>query len=219
MAVIAFPVPQADFGDQLPVQVVDWDLKLYQEMSIAGNGEFQTKDLAPGLWEGNVTLRPMLHTVARGWKARLNALDGMHTFYLANPLGWWPAADPNGTIYAASAPAIGTIGGNRKELTFTGLPGGYVLSSGDFFHVAYAGGTRRGLFQIVTGGNASVGGITPSLEVRPHLQAGITDGMAVSFKRPSAKVKLITGTADISFHNANRDRITFSVRQTLQAGN
>lgn len=218
MAVITFPIPQADFGDQLPVQVVDWNLKLFQEMSMAGNGEFQTKDLAPPVWEGNVTLRPLLKTVARGWEARINALDGMHPFYLANPLGWWPAKDPGGSIYGLSAPTIGVIGGNRKELTFTGLPANYVLSSGDFFHVAYAGGTRRGLFQIVTGGNASAGGITPSLEVRPHLQAGITDGLTVSFKRPSAKVKMVPGTVSLTWHNANRDRITFSVRQTLQAG-
>lgn len=218
MAAITFPIAQASFGDLLPVQNVDWEANWLQELSQAGNGEFLVHDLAPRLWVGQVTLRPLLNTVARGWKARLDALDGgLHTFYLANPLGWYPALDPGGTILASAAPVIGTIEANRKELSITGLPSGYVISSGDFFAVSY-GTTRRGLFQFVGEGTANGFGTLAAIEVRPHIQAGITDGLAIMLKKPAAKVKIIPGSLSMQMHSANRSRISFSVRQTLQAG-
>ncbi len=219
MAAITFPIAQASLGDLLPVQSVNWEPTWLQELSQAGNGEFLVHDLGPRLWEGQVTLRPLLHTVARGWRAKLDALDGgVHTFYLANPLGWYPALDPGGTILAAAAPAIGTIEANRKELSITGLPPGYVISSGDFFAVAYGGGTRRGLFQFVGEGTANGFGTLAAIEVRPHLQAGITNGLAIMLKKPAAKVKILPGSLTSPMHSANRTRISFSVRQTLQAG-
>ena len=219
MAAITFPIPQANLGDLLPVQIVDWQPQHFQEMSQGGNGEFLVADLAPRLWVGQVTLRPLLNTVARGWRAKLDAMDGgLRTMYLANPLGWYPALDPGGSILAASAPVIGVIETNRKELSITGLPAGYVISSGDFFAVAYSGGTRRGLFQFVGEGTANGMGTLAAIEVRPHIQAGITAGLAIMLKKPAAKVKIVPGTLNSAMHNANRTRISFSVRQTLQAG-
>lgn len=215
---ISFPIPQNQLGDLLPVQVVDWNLETYQELSMQGNAEFLAADLASPLWTGNVTLRPLLHTDARAWMARLNALDGsIYPFYLANPLGWWPKADPGGSATTGLTPTINTINANRKELTFAGLVDGYVISPGDFFSVSYASGARRALFQCVTGATAGGSGTTASIEVRPHIQAGISAGASVSFAKPAAKVKIVPGTLTSQFYNANRTRINFSVRQTLQA--
>jgi hypothetical protein len=217
---LTFPLSQATLGDILPVQIVNWSLRTFQELSTAGDGEFQAKDLAPPLWMGGVTLRPLLHTQARGMMAKLRALDGsINSFYLANPLGWYPAADPGGLIYGASTPQIATINANRKELTISGLPANYELTEGDFFTVAYAGGLRTAMFQIVNSVTASGAGLTPSVEVRPHISTGIVTTLPVNFAKPAAKVKIVPGTLDDSMHNANRTRISFQVRQTLQAGN
>ncbi|KFL31486.1 hypothetical protein JP75_08065 [Devosia riboflavina] len=219
MTAITFPIPQADLGDLLPVQSVTWELVRQQEFSGLGSGEGLAADLAPALWEGDVSLRPLLHTKARGLVAKFDALDGaIQTFFLANPLGWWPATDPGGVIYGASNPEIGFIATNRKELSFTDLPPNYVLSAGDMFMVEYGTPARRALHRLVGDITANGSGTTGLVEVRPHLRSGIVEGLAASFKRPAAKVKLIPNTLTQQFHSANRTRISFRVRQTLAAG-
>lgn len=218
MAALSFPLAQVAFANLLPVQSVDWTPLWQQELSGLGSGEFVTHDLAPQLWQGNVTLKPLLHTANRAMMAKLTALSSAEAFYLANPLAWWPAADPGGVLYGASAPTIKSIATNRKEVAFAGLPPGYVLSSGDFWAADYGSPSRRALVQLVGSGVADSGGETSEIEVRPHLRPGIEEDASVTFARPAAKVKIVPGSIVSSFHNVRRDRIAFSVRQTLQAG-
>lgn len=219
MTAITFPIPQADLGDQLPVQSVVWELMRQQEFSGLGSGEGLAADLGPALWEGEVTLRPLLNTAARALAAKFDALDGaINTFYLANPLGWWPAADPGGALYGSATPDIASIESNRKELSFSGLPAGYVLTAGDMFMVDYGSPSRRALLRLVADITANGSGATAAVEVRPHLRSGITTTLNVSFERPSAKVKIVPGTFSQQYHSANRTRISFRVRQTLAAG-
>ncbi len=220
MALLTYPVPFASLGQTLPIQTVDWVLEQYQELSMSGNGETLATDLARPLWTGVVTLRPQLVTEARALMAQLDALDGaIETFYLANPLGWWPKMDPGGVLYGASTPLIGAINANKKQISFKNLPIGYVLSPGDMFHVEYGGGgARRGLFRLREGQTVSALGTTGLLEFRPHISAGALVNDVVSFARPAAKVKMMPGTLDKKQVRNNKEQITFSVRQTLQAG-
>lgn len=219
MAVLTFPVPQADLGDLLPILSVDWELEQHQEISVDGAGELLAHDLARPLWTGNVSLVPQLHTEARALDAQFDALDGsLNTFYLANPMGWWPKMDPGGVIYGGATPLINGIETNRKQVAFKNLPIGYVLSAGDMFSVSYASGTRRGLFRLREGATVSALGTTPSLEFRPHMSAGILANDPVSFARPAAKVKIVPGSKSAKMVRVNKQQITFTVKQTLQAG-
>lgn len=214
---LTFPLAQATLGDTLPIASVVWTPLWQQEFSGLGSGEFLTADLAPQLWEGDVALRPLLHTDARAMMAMLTALGGAaEAFYLANPLGWYPATDPGGTILGAATVTIKTINANRKELAFAGLPVGYVLTAGDFFAVTYST-SRRALIQLVGGGTADSSGDTAEIEVRPHLRSGITTTLGVTLKKPAAKVKIVPGSLAPQMHNASRTRISFRVRQTLEA--
>lgn len=215
---LTFPLAQAGFGDTLPVQSVDWMPLWRQETTELGSGEFLTHDLGPQIWQGEVTLRALLHGDARALMAKLTALSSAEAFYLADPLGWWPKADPGGALYGASEPTILSINANRKELAFAGLTAGYVLSAGDYFALDYGSPSRRALIQLVGSGTADGSGETGEIEVRPHLRPGIAEGAAVSFARPAAKVKIIAGSLSSTMHNASRKRISFAVRQTLQAG-
>ena len=219
MALLTYPVPFANLGQLLPILSVDWVLDTFQELSMDGHGETLSADLARPLWRGDVTLVPQLHTEARALMAQLDALDGAtHTFYLADPLGWWPKLDPGGVIYGSSTPAVNAIETNKKQISFKNLPVGYVLSPGDMFHVEYgAGGTRRGLFRLREGALVSAFGTTGMLEFRPHISAGALENDVVSFARPAAKVKLISNSLDKKQVRNNKSQITFSVRQTLQA--
>lgn len=220
MALLTFPVPFANFGQLLPILTVDWNLETFQETSMSGDGETLAADLARPLWRGDVTLKPQLVTEARALMAQFDALDGaIETFYLSNPLGWWPKMDPGGVFYGSSTPAIGTIAANKKQIAFKNLPIGYVLSPGDMFHVEYGGGgARRGLFRLREGATVSALGTTASIEFRPHISASALPNDVVSFAHPAAKVKLIPGSLDKKQVRNNKEQITFSVRQTLQAG-
>ena len=216
---LTFPLAQTDLGDLLPIQSVTWELMRQQEFSGLGSGEGIAADMGPGLWEGDVSLRPLLHTDARAMAAKLDALDGaINSFYLANPLGWWPKLDPGGTVYGASTPVLDTIDDNRKEVRISGLPNDYQLSAGDMFAIDYGSPSRRALLRLVADVVASGAGLTPLVEVRPHLRPGITETLAVDFSRPAAKVKLVPGSVSQQMHSANRTRISFRVRQTLAAG-
>lgn len=216
---LSFPLAQTLLGDILPVQSVVWELSRQQELSGIGSGEGLAADLGPALWEGEVSLRPLLHTDARAMAAKIDALDGsINSFYLANPLGWWPKLDPKGTIYGASAPSILAIAENRKELRFTGLPANYSLSAGDMFAIDYGSPSRRALHRLVGDVIATGAGVTAFVEVRPHLRPGVVQALAVDFSHPAAKVKIVANSISQSFHNANRTRISFRVRQTLAAG-
>jgi hypothetical protein len=217
MAALTFPLAQASLGDVLPIQSVVWELARQQEMSATGAGEMLVADLAPPLWEASVSLRPLLHTEARALAAKLDALDGgVQSFFLANPLGWWPAKDPRGLLYGSATPVIASIETNRKELSFSGLPANYELTAGDMFSVAY--GSRQGLYRLVADVKANSSGATAAVEVRPHLRPGVSASQAVDFSKPAAKVKIIPGSIGQSFHSVNRTRISFRVRQTLAAG-
>lgn len=216
---LSFPLAQTLLGDLLPIQSVVWELRRQQELSAIGSGEGLAADLAPGLWEGEVSLRPQLHTDARAMAAKIDALDGsINSFYLANPLGWWPKLDPNGATYGSAAPSILAIAENRKEIRFTGLPANYALSSGDMFALDYGSPSRRALHRLVGDVVANGAGLTTFVEVRPHLRPGVVTALAVDFSRPAAKVKIVAGSVSQSFHSANRTRISFRVRQTLAAG-
>lgn len=215
---IAFPVAQANLGDLLPIQSVSWALSRQQEVSGLGTGEMIVADLGAPLWEGEVALRPLLHTDARAMMAKIDAMDGgVQSMYLANPLGWWPKMDPKGTAYGSAEPVILAVDANRKELRFDDLPAGYRLSAGDMFAVEYGSG-RRGLYRLVGDVVADGTGRTALVEVRPHLRPGIVTGLAATFARPAAKVKIMPGSVSSSMHSPNRTRIAFRVRQTLAAG-
>lgn len=215
---VAFPIAQADLGDLLPIQSVSWQLSRQQEVSGLGTGEMIVADLGAQLWEGEVGLRPLLHSDARAIMAKLDTMDGgLQSMFLANPLGWWPKLDPKGTAYGSAEPVILTIDANRKELRFDNLPAGYRLSGGDMFAVTYGGG-RRGLYRLVGDVTANGAGVSALVEVRPHLRPGIVTALDVTFARPAAKVKLLPGSVSSQMHSPHRTRITFRVRQTLAAG-
>lgn len=216
--VLSFPLSQASFGDTLPIALVEWIPMWQQELSGLGSGENLTNDLAPMLWRGDVTLRPMLHTDARALQTDFLALSSAEAFYLANPLGWWPKTDPGGTLYlTSSAPKVKSVNADKKRVAFKGLAPGLVLSKGDFWHVVYAT-SRRGLLQLVEGGTVDGSGETAELEVRPHVRPGIAADDVISFGKPAAKVKIVPGSFSPRYHSASRTRISFSVIQTLQAG-
>jgi len=236
---LTFPLALPNLADLLPLESTPWNLAQYQEYSGLGTGEGLAHDLGPPLWEAECSTGPMYHDDAYAVQARLNALIGsVQTFMLHNPAKPGPRMDQNGTILAtgaggpsllldfinddafavasSSSPVIGSIAANRKEVTISGLPNGYVLSGGDFFQVNYGAG-RVALIQIVVSKTA-VGGVASMVEVTPHLRPGINAGSAITLIKPAAKVKLVPNTLRLENIGGLHSRLRFTARQTLAAG-
>jgi hypothetical protein len=218
---ISFPLPIASLADLLPIVSVSWNQLRQETNSAAGSGEFLTHVLGPVLWTAEVQSAPMLHAEAEQYRARFATLDGSaQSFYLFNPLMKYPQADPGGATLGAATVTVQSINANRKALKLTGLPAGYVLTIGDYFHVVYdTSPYRRALIQVVEGVTADGTGLTPEFEVRPHLRPGISTGDSVSLVKPAAKVKLLSDSFAVEpADDASMSRFRFSVRQTLQKG-
>lgn len=202
MAVL-FPRSTASLADTLRIMSVRWILQEQQEYSGLGSGEFLVADLGPRLWKADVAFATMADADAAEVQADFETLDGgMSEFYLYDPRKRYPRADPDGSILGASSVQIATLGSNNKSLTVSGLPAGYVLSKGDFFHFDYGTSpVRRALHRIVETVTANGAGVSPVFEVRPHFRAGVQTGLAVKLKKPAAKMRLIPGSFDPGMGN------------------
>src|SRR5690349_8319459 len=95
---LTFPLSLAEFADLIGVSQVKWGLSDNRELSGLGSGQILEADLAPQLWQGDVTLSEKYHADARKIEAKLNAvIRSMGSFYLYDPRHMYPAADPNGS--------------------------------------------------------------------------------------------------------------------------
>lgn len=217
MALI-FPLSLADFADKLKITTVRWWLQEYQETSMTGGGEFLVADLGPRLWKGSVTLAPMYHDEAAEVQALIESLDGsLNAFLLCDPRKRYPKGDPKGSLVASSSPVISALPSSNKELSITGLPAGYALSSGDMFSFTYgANPVRRALHRIVNTVTANGSGVASGIEVRPHFRPGVATGVALTFRKPTAKVRIIPGSFEPGTAGAvHTEGMKFDVQQVL----
>jgi hypothetical protein len=182
---LSFPLALADLADLLPIATIAWNEARQDAISALGSGEWLTHELGPPLHEAEVRTARMPHARAEQLRARLRALDGGAHFYLSNPTMPWPQADPGGAILGSANAVIASINPNRRALTLSGLPAGYVITMGDYMHIDYGTPSRRALLQAAEGATANGSGVTPEFEVRPQLRPGITAGLAVVLKKPA----------------------------------
>lgn len=191
---LTFPL---DLGPILRVMQVKFWLQSVQQLSRLGSGDVIAADLAPPCWMAEMTLVNMDHNDAKALQAQFEALEGSkQPFYLHDPRCAYPARDPNGYIIGAATPTVASVASNNREMTITGLPGGYVLSAGDMFHVDYGPSNKyRFLGRVITGGIAAGG--TMTIEFRPPVTiTNMLNGKTVRLVRPSAKMRLLPDAYD-----------------------
>lgn len=215
---LSFPLTKAQFADRLFIGSVKWNLVRFDEISGNGGGEWLTTQLQPPLWEAACETIDLPNDAAHGVRALLNLIGSTGTVFAWNPLQGGPAADPDGVTLGASAPVIASIAANRKDMSVSGLPSGYVLSAGDLMEVDYGSPSRRALVEVSIGATAAGNGTTPVFEVRPHLRPGIVTGAAVGLLKPAAKMKLVPGSDATEVSQPMFSRVRFTLRQTLAAG-
>lgn len=194
---LSFPYSLAAFADVIRMSSVRMRLVDEQQVSKGGGGRIITADMAPKYWAFDVTLTVMENAPMRQIQALITALDGsMNDFYLYDPRYAYPVADPDGSLLGAASVQINSVDTNNKEMTLKGLPAGYVLSPGDCLHFDFGTPSKRALHMIVDGGTANGSGVTPAIEVRPHILPGATENAAVTLIKPSARVKIVPESFD-----------------------
>lgn len=214
---LSSPFTTAVLADLLRMSSVRLKLIGDQQLSGLGAGKIIVADLSPKYWEFEVSLINMENALASQVQGLIEALDeGINDFYLYDPRRAYPAADWGGTRLGGATVQIASLDSNNKELTLKGLPNGYVLSPGDMFHFDFGTPTKRALHRIVNGGTVPSGGVSPTLEVRPHILPGAAVDAAVSLIKPAARCKMIPGSFDPGtarlMHTAG---MAFKARQIL----
>ena len=105
----------------------------------------------------------------------------------------------------SSAAVVATIAANRKEISLSSLPAGYVASVGDYIQIG-----DKDLHMVMEAVTASEGGVTTQFEVRPHLWPGVTAPVAATLVKPSCIMAIVPGsistTADMA---TGRGTVTF----------
>lgn len=193
------PEPTPDIlGDLLRISTLRMRLVADQQVSGLGGGQILVADLAPKHWEFEITLINMEGKDVRKVQALIEALDeGMNSFFLYDPRAAYPITDAGGLVLGASEVKIASLdGSDSRFLSLKGLPAGYVLSIGDMLSFDFGTPSKRALHRIVAGGTADGTGVTPALEVRPHILPGAAVDAVVNLKKPSARVKIVPGTFD-----------------------
>ena len=191
----------ADF----PGWSTEFDLLYRQEMSRTAIGQTFVKDLGSPIWAASYQSRSMRPNELDACRARLKALEGGLKQLLGRPKSrCYPIAYPNGAgMGNVSAVTLASIGANRNTVGLSGLPGGYVVSVGDYMQI----GTNN-LHQVVNVSGAEI-------EIRPHIWPTTVVGDAVTLVRPSCRMTVVPGsistTADTS---TGRGVVTF---QTIES--
>jgi hypothetical protein len=213
---LANPLGTAAFFDLLRVVDVKLVLNWHQEMSGTGGGDTLYADLAPPRWHADITTVPMEFAEAEGIMALINSRGGgLKTVLLGNSKLPCPSSDPDGSIFGAATPVLGTIT-DRSHVAFAGFPAGYVLPLGTYFQVIF-GTSRYYLGQVCEAKTADGSGNVTATEITPPLPASVSAGDAVTVINPAGKFIIVPNSAYPSAISTVHETITFSAEQTYRA--
>lgn len=210
---LSFPLSLDAFANKLRIASAPFVLFEQQQLSGLGSGDVLAVQLAPSRWTSQVTLAPMRHTKAREVQALIESLNGpMQSFYLHCPTNCFPADDPGGIKLGSATVTIASIGANNRSIALTGLPSGYKITAGDALSVDYGSApVRRGYFRASETVSAS-GGTTPLFDLSHHLRPGIAAGLAVTLKKPAAKMFIEPNSLSVQ-HAGSLSTIAFRAIQ------
>lgn len=211
---LTYPLSLAAFAEKLRIASAPFVLEEQHQLSGLGTGDVLAAQLAPSRWTAQVTLAAESHTRAREIQALIESLDGpVQSFYLYCPTNCYPAADPGGAVLGASTVTIHTVGANNRSLRLGGLPVGYKITAGDAMHYDYGNNpVRRAYHRAAETVVADGAGVTPLFDLSHHLRPGAIAGLAVTLKKPAAKMFRKPGPLSVS-HTATHSTISFEVMQ------
>lgn len=211
-----FPLTTGQFQNMLRVQAARFWLPESLTVERSEGGEIFTSERGPRLWQAEFTLAQGHHANIDEIEARLALLAQPGRSFMAyDPRRTGPKADPDGAGLSGFTPKIGAV--TSREVTIAGLPGGYVISRGDYLGWSYGTNPiRHALHRAVSAATADGSGYA-TIEVVPNIRSGAAVGTAVSLIRPACKMIVVPG----SYSPGQASRIStagasFSAQQTLR---
>lgn len=220
---LVFPVPLADFFEQLPIQYAEPDLTESYETNETGFGEILTADLGSRLWEMKVSIRDGSYEEMQRVRARLNMLRQAGRTLLAHAIpAKYPRHDPTGSILGATVPKLNAVNGNMRDIRLT-IKSGYRVYDGDYISFQYGSNPVRYAFHqiiipTVAGFVQADGtGLTPLFEVTPNIRPGFALNANVDLIMPRFKA-LIKPNSSSAGRTGQRltSGIGFTLMQTLR---
>jgi hypothetical protein len=181
-----------------PGWTTGFDLHWRQEQSTQASGRILVKDMGSPLWTMRAASKQLSPNTLDQWRAKLTALEnGLQTFWGYPMSRCFPQLYPNGSwptggAFSGTTANLSAINANRKAVTLSALPAGFVLSVGDYISIARSGGAD--LHQVMETATASGAGVTNEFEIRPHLWPDVTITRAVSVKQPACLMTIVPGS-------------------------
>lgn len=178
--------PLSFLSQRLGLSSVAFDMQRNDELSGSGDGRYWTAQLARPLWKVTASLHVQNPATARSIDARIRGLDGSANAFLFQDPTYEPVFGATAEL-AASTVTLGSISGNRTQVSLAGLPPGYVLVPGDRFSIDW--GTDRVYFaEFTEDATADASGATGLARVMPYPPLSLAVGAGVELVSPKIRV-------------------------------
>ena len=204
MAALSYPLSVSDFFGRLNIASMKMHAPEPQQVDQTAGGTVLKASIGTTLWQGSISLGDD-GDFDRGIEIEslmsLASRSGA-SFLMYDARKPFPKADPHGTILGSASPTIDSIDSDNRRLSLTGLPAGYILSTGDMIGFQYSG--TYALHRIVVGGFADSAGDMGLIEVTPFISSNASAGAAVTLVRPPMKAIMKPGP---DYGGANAGRI------------
>lgn len=182
-------IPDPDFYDSAKLISYGFQLSVPKAIARLADGTVIPSSLGASLWQGMARIKQASHADAAALEVALSRLERPgQTFLVYDARYNGPRMDPGGVILGAATPTIHALNADNRRLRVTGLPGGYVLSVGDWIGWQYGiDPVRYALHRVETEATASGAGLTPFFAVEPFIRPGVVVGTSVVLVRPACK--------------------------------
>ena len=168
-------------------------------------------------WRGTAALEQSRHADADYEVDLMRLMRPGETFEIFDTRFNGPRLDPAGQILGAASPVLHTLNADNRRIRISGLPGGYVLSKGDYVGVqSGAAPVRLGLYRVEATVVASGAGLTPLFAVEPHIRPGTAAGDPVQLVRPVCRARLSSASFGAGTRRVWTEGATFEWEETLQ---
>lgn len=166
------------------------------------SGRFTSVTAGPPLWSMTITLRDGDEDEVAEWRAFMASLRGAQRTFLAGDLtrpypkayidGFDGLVRATGGVFNGAATSW-SINADRDVPTFSGMPAGFEVSTGDYVMWRWATGgvQRRSLGRAIERSTASGGGVV-SVAIEPPLPALTPGGAVADFAKPECVMRMLT---------------------------
>ncbi|WP_273687370.1 hypothetical protein [Ketogulonicigenium vulgare] len=186
---VSYPYALGFLSDRLRANQVQLSIARFDERSGSGDGRIWAAQLAPPLWQLNLSLAARSAEDARALDARLHALDGSRGTFLWRDPTYRPAG---GFVHGLEAVQITAISDDRTAISLSGLPVGYEIYAGDRIGISFGEG-RQYFATFAEDAIAGASGAVRPVGVFPYLPFGVNVGAAVELVAPVLKVIILPG--------------------------